>query len=183
MKRKATDAVTITVLPAVLPPTTVEYLNILRIEHVKSMDFEMLVAHLRRDTTLQTARPCIAEVVGACNARVFLAAYMIAFKPNNVFEVMDDLARALFDASGPMLSVFEEILTKSREKDPAFEAMTTEYFLRFSAWKKPDSEKLVTRIKHALVALYTAEHHLPETEAPDSLIKVMHAFGISLFPC
>ena len=166
MKRKSTT-------------TATDYLSMLSIEQVKSMDFETLTAHLRRESTLRVARPCIGEVVGECNPRIFLAAYMIAYKPNSVFEVMDDLAKALFDASGPMLSVFEGILNESRVKDAAFEAMTAEYFTRFNAWRVPDTEKLLNRIKHALVALYAAEKHLPDNEPADSPLKVSSCFELS----
>jgi hypothetical protein len=35
----------------------------------------------------------------------------------------------------------------------------------------PDEQKLIARIKHALTALYEAEHHLPADEPDDSQLK------------
>ena len=148
------------------------YLNILSIDHVKSMSFDALVVHLRNPETIRIAGPCITEVVGACNVRIFLAAYMIAYRPTSVFESMDELSSPLFASAGPVLSAFEEILKNKRSNDDTFHAMAQEYFKCFKTWKVPDSAKLISRIKHALVALYTAEHHLPADEPIDSPLKV-----------
>ena len=41
--------------------------------------------------------------------RFVLAAYMIAFRPSNVIEVMTEIAKQLYKASAPLLETFEEI--------------------------------------------------------------------------
>jgi len=158
------------------PPSTPssKYLDILQIDKVIAMEFNMLVAHLRLPDTIAVARDCLGEVIGACNTRIFLAAYMIAFKKSYVFEEMNDQSKALFESAVPMLQTFEAILKKKQRSDAAFVAMTREYFDRFHAWKKPDEEKLVKRIKHALEALYNAQSVLPADEPEDSLLKVCH---------
>ncbi len=43
------------------------------------------------------------------NIRVFLAAYMIAFYPANVFESMGTLEKELYAAAGPLLEKFSKI--------------------------------------------------------------------------
>ena len=50
--------------------------------------------------------------------------------------------------------------------------MLFEYLKRFKAWKVPDEAKLTCRIKHALIALYQAEEHLPPDEPEDSKLKI-----------
>ena len=49
--------------------------------------------------------------------------------------------------------------------------MLFEYLKRFKAWKIHDEAKLICRIKHALVALYQAEEHLPPDEPQDSQLR------------
>ena len=50
--------------------------------------------------------------------------------------------------------------------------MLFEFLKRFKAWKVPDEAKLTCRIKHALIALYQAEEHLPPDEPEDSKLKI-----------
>ena len=117
------------------------------------------------------------------NVRVFLAGYMVAFRPAHVFESMGALEQALLEAATPLLYAFEKIccslksngghfslLSADLTKD--FPTMLFEYLKRFKAWKIPDEKKLVTRIKHALVALYQAEEHLPVDEPDDSKLRI-----------
>ena len=118
------------------------------------------------------------------NVRVFLAAYMIAFFPQRVFDNMGPLENALFEVAGPLIALFERIcriIHSSPERSfravPAdvsreFPAMLFSYLTRFKAWKVPDEAKLTCRIRHALTALYDAERHLPPDEPEDSQLKV-----------
>ena len=166
MKRKSSHAA---------PEYMTKYLSIMSIAHVQSMTFDDLVVHVRQPDTLKTTGACLAEVAGACNTKIFLAAYMIAFHPKNVFETMGRLEQDLFDLTGPLVSAFEAIVKKahSKEHTDEFKAMLQEYLTCFDKWRVPDIEKLVNRIKHALVALYEAENHLPADEADDSRLKVI----------
>ena len=115
------------------------------------------------------------------NPRVFLAAYMVAFHPTSVFEEIGALEQAVLDASGPMLQTFEDICQRLRDGvafdelpnnlTGGFVEMLMSYIRRFQAWKVPDEARLVTRIRHALVALYQAREHLPDDEPLDSPVR------------
>ena len=98
------------------------------------------------------------------NIRVFLAAYMIAFRPSYVFEQPHGaLEKELHAVSEPLLQYFERVCEELREKPihnvareltDEFPAMLHTYVKKFKAWKIPDETKLSERIKHALAALY-----------------------------
>lgn len=160
--------------------------------------FEMLVSYLREKETIRITKNCLQRVhilttlrhgsppkaLGSenVNVRVFLAAFMIAFKPTHVFDSMGVLEQALFESAGPLLTKFQRIVeatassasfaSVSSDVTFNFPLMLFEYFKRFKAWKVPDEAKLVCRIKHALVALYQAELQLPPDEPEDSKLKI-----------
>ena len=48
------------------------------------------------------------------NARVFLAGYMIAYRPTHVFESMGALEHALLEAAGPLMETFQNIVDAVR---------------------------------------------------------------------
>ena len=48
------------------------------------------------------------------NVRVFLAGYMIAYRPTHVFESMGALENALLEAAGPLLESFQTIIDAVR---------------------------------------------------------------------
>ena len=114
--------------------------------------------------------------------RVFLAGFMIAYRPTHVFESMGALEHALLEAATPLLSAFQKIYTciirngsfdaVPHELTKDFPTLLFEYLKRFKAWKVPDEAKLTCRIKHALIALYQAEEHLPPDEPEDSKLKM-----------
>jgi hypothetical protein len=113
------------------------------------------------------------------NVRVFLAAYMIAFRPTHVFESMGTLEQRLFESSIPMLTAFHRIVedvisTKSFQGatpdiTATFQGLLYEYLKNFKTWKVPDEAKLTARITHALRALYDSEAHLPQDEGESRL--------------
>ena len=113
--------------------------------------------------------------------RVFLAGYLIAIRPTHVFEGMSPLAQSVFDAAGPLVHALEAIARavvasgSFQRVDPAltagFSAMLFTYLRCFRAWKVPDEARLTCRIRHALIALYEAQAHLPADEAPDSRLS------------
>ena len=170
------------------------------IDHVKNISFEALVVFLREKpvisatkaalqrmhmlSTFRHGSPSKSIAPENVNVRVFLAAYMIAYRPTNVFESMGTLEQALFESAVPMLSMFERMCDtllaapfKHFQYVPAdqtkdFPTALFEFLRRFKAWKVPDEIKLTCRIKHALVALYDAEGHLPPDEPEDSKLKV-----------
>lgn len=108
---------------------------------------------------------------------------MVAFYPSHVFESMGALEQALFESGRAMLGVFERLLRALLSHDgcfarvPAalsaqFPRLLAEYMDRFGRWKIPDERKLVCRLKHALVALYSAHRALPADEPFDSPVRV-----------
>jgi hypothetical protein len=169
-------------------------------ERVKSISFEALVILLREKpiiaamkaalqrmhllSTFRHGSPSKSLAPENVNVRVFLAAFMIAYRPTHVFEGMGTLEQALLEAAVPLLSQFEKMcktllaaphrnfqyVPADQTKD--FPTTLFEYLRRFKAWKVPDEAKLSCRIKHALVALYQAEAHLPPDEPEDSKLKV-----------
>jgi hypothetical protein len=114
--------------------------------------------------------------------RVFLAGFMIAYRSTHVFESMGALEHALLDAATPLLEKFQQICSVIKDKkafsevpsdlSKDFPTLLFEFLKRFKAWKVPDEAKLTCRIKHALVALYQAEGHLPSDEPAESKLKL-----------
>jgi len=170
------------------------------IEHVKSISFEALVVLLREKPIIAVSKACLQRIhllstfrhgspskalaPENVNVRVFLAGFMIAYRPTHVFESMGALEQALYESATPLLTTFERICShiqsspgKSFQEVPHeltkdFPTMLFEYLKRFKAWKVPDEAKLTCRIKHALIALYQAEEHLPPDEPEDSKLKI-----------
>jgi hypothetical protein len=160
--------------------------------------FEDLVTFLREKPVINTSKQCLQRIHLLCtfrhgsptkveftpesvNVRVFLAVYMIAYFPKHVFENMGPLETALFNVSQPLIDSIERIMKQislyrhfqhvpsALSKD--FTALLFNYLRHFKAWKVPDEKKLVTRIKHALLALYQARAHLPHDEPVDSKLN------------
>ena len=126
-----------------------------------------------------------ANATDAVNVRVYLAAYLIVLRPTHVFESMGTLERALLDAATPLVGRVERLAVVLRgsaaggareaEVDGLladFQPMLFNYLRRFRAWKVPDEARLSTRIRHALIALYQAQAHLPADEAVNSQLSV-----------
>jgi len=182
--------------------TTTKYLDThansgMTSEHAKSISFEALVQVLRDKriiditrnalqrvhllTTFRHGSPSKALSPENVNVRVFLAGFMIAYRPTHVFENMGTLEQALFEAATPLIATFEKIYESFRERGSFakvphsltkdFPTLLFEYLKKFKAWKVPDENKLKMRIKHALIALYQAEEHLPPDEPADSKLK------------
>jgi hypothetical protein len=167
--------------------------------YVRSISFESLTAKLREKPVIASTKALLQRVHLQCtfrhgspsgvrtpenvNVRVFLAAYMIAYRSTHVFESMGALEHPLLEAATKLLDCFESIVGVLRDHDgyfaavphalsEAFPTLLFEYLKCFKAWKVPDEAKLVCRIRHALVALYQAETHLPPDEPEDSRLKV-----------
>ena len=151
-------------------------------DHTKRISFEALVVFLREKDVIAVSKACLQRIHYLChfrhgsppkalapdnvNVRVFLAGFMIAFRPTHVFESMGTLEQALYEAAMPLIKNFEMIcdaLMTSKSKSFAdvpleltkdFSTLLFDYLKRFKAWKVPDEAKLTCRIKHALIALY-----------------------------
>jgi hypothetical protein len=168
----------------------------LTFDNVKAITFGSLVLMLKdktviahakalfnRFTILATIRHGNANTQGfdSVNVRVILAAYMIVFRSTNVFESMGLVEQKLFECACDFLHNFNAIVGYYTAGGPKFKwqqipASATKHFLdlqytylkQFRTWKVPDEAKLTCRIKHALVALYQAQQHLPPDQPPNS---------------
>ena len=153
---------------------------------------------LRQPEVISTSKACLQRIHLLCtfrhgspsralapenvNVRVFLAGFMIAYRPTHVFESMGALEQALLDSTTPLIITFDKICQILNEKrffsavphelTKDFPTMLFNYLRCFKAWKVPDEAKLTCRIKHALIALYQAEGHLPSDEPDDSKLKI-----------
>lgn len=168
-------------------------------ERIRDMSFDGLIEFLRNRVTIATTKACLERIqrlaiqrhglpesVVLCesvNVRVFLSGWMIAFHPSKVFESIGALERALFNATGPLLTAFEAILTHV-SKSPGhtfaevppnltadFPTLLFDFVAKFRAWKVPDAARVAHRIRAALFALYQAERQLPADEPPDSRLR------------
>jgi len=169
-------------------------------ERFKTISFETLVVALRERPLISAMRAALQRMhllatfrhgspskslsPENVNVRVFLAAYMIAYRPTHVFEAMGAMEQALFESAVPMLNEFHAMCDALMQAPfrhfqmvPAaltkeFPTTLFEFLRRFKAWKVPDEAKLSCRIRHALVALYQAEEHLPPDEPSNSKLKI-----------
>jgi hypothetical protein len=134
------------------------------IEHVKSISFEHLVVFLREKEVIASTNNSLQRIHKLCisrhgsppsassgnvNARVYLAAFMIAYRPTHVFESMGALETALYDSAYPLTTRFQSILECIARVGGAFQAVPVElttgflemlhlYLDCFKAWKVPD---------------------------------------------
>ena len=145
-------------------------------DYLKTLSFDDLVLFLRNNTTISCAKVCVDRFhrgywSQAINVRVFLAAYMIVLHPGNVFESVGALEAAVIESARRLVVIYENILRSSLHTK-SFSMALLDYYRDFKAWKVPDEAKLTCRIKHALIALYQAEGHLPADEPEDSKLKL-----------
>jgi len=136
------------------------------IQHVKSISFEALVVLLREKPLIQSSKACLhrihrlttirhgsppnALIQEPVNVRVFLAGYMIAYRPTHVFESMGVLEQALYDSAVPLMVAFERICSSvctapncsfqevSHELTRDFPFLLLDFIQKFKAWKGPD---------------------------------------------
>jgi hypothetical protein len=172
----------------------------LTIEKVKLMKFEPLVIFLREKSIISATKVCLLRIYQLCisrhgssnivilpeniNVRIFLSSYMIAYYPQNVFENIGTLEKALLDATIPLLTRFQNICKTicssakhtfqdvPDELTKDFLTMLFEFYKNFKEWKVPDVAKLTSRIKHALTALYKAKEQIMLHEPDNSELKI-----------
>jgi hypothetical protein len=169
------------------------------------------VAFLRERPTIATAKACLERIHRLVqlrhgwargsdqsnhifvNTRVFLAAFLIVGWPTRVFESMDDLETKLLESATALLASFEQIVSeitkvKVFKNVPysitrPFHTLLMDYLRDFQAWKAPDEAKLITRITHALIALYQADQSLPPDEPANSKLKMEFKSQIERLRC
>jgi hypothetical protein len=86
------------------------------------------------------------KITGRIDVKCLLGAYLIAFKPEYVFEVATDKSKAVQEASLPMLNSFLHVTNAIVETakffhelsptiTPQFASAFATYFIRFKQWK------------------------------------------------
>ena len=140
------------------------------ITHMKDM---MQQLHYRAQRLSNQEEVDTAATPVTISARVLMAAYMINFGPQNVFESMDAAETKLLESATNLLKRFEAILAclstgmkfedVPRELTLDFPNIINTYLRDFETWKTPDGQKLRTRIEHAINALNAALMQLPES--------------------
>mmetsp|Transcript_6055 Transcript_6055/g.14576 ORF Transcript_6055/g.14576 Transcript_6055/m.14576 type:complete len:1063 (-) Transcript_6055:927-4115(-) len=151
--------------------------------------FEDLSAKLREDKVVTSAKEMLHRVIqlanwgrrgrplisGTVNVKIYLAAYMIAARPNHVFENVTELEKKVLDASKPTLLLFHatakalsrgeswhDVKKNVAQKLPS---LLCTYLRTFKEWKLADEKKLAGRLTHALRGLEEAEKGLKNEEA------------------
>ena len=144
------------------------------------------MAHLRNPEVIQHAKrgmerihrisfilyPSNSNLTEMINIRVVLTMNMIVFFSKNVFEQMGELENELLVNSRRLFENTETIITNYNTGVQFFQmpqevvkghAVLLRNFIKsFSKWKKIDENKLLNRIRYALVALYAASTHAPD---------------------
>lgn len=140
------------------------------IPHVRKMatnlHFKLLIQRILKVST-SLYPPAGTAVHVPMSIRIFTAAYLIVYYPTHVFESMGETEEAAKRTATALLECLNAITEQfaihlswpavPRELLQSFPALLNAYEQAFSAWKTPDMAKLTNRIKHALVALFTAE--------------------------
>lgn len=124
-------------------------------------------------------------ISGTVNIKIYVAAYMIAAKPNHVFENMGELEEKVFDASKPMLEAFHKTATAlsqgktwdfiRKKVAPNLPSLLCTYLRTFKDWKLVDERKLAGRLTHALRGLEQAEMGLKDDEQDNKLRAELRA--------
>jgi hypothetical protein len=166
---------------------------------IRALNFEGLVNHLKSPPIVAQAKKMFSrlrsqarhrhsdvENVGdGFNVRVLLAAYMISFRSTHVFESFGTTEARLLVTAKKMVASMEDITSRyvaggkgftwqmiPSEVSKGFLELLRDYSLDFRRWKVPDEARLSQRIRHALVALYNAQGHLPADEPANSPLNL-----------
>lgn len=141
--------------------------------------FNQLMNHLRDKNVIRATQRCfcrvhclavfsrlsprVVTVERVVNIRVIMAAYMIVYHPDSVFEQIRELETDLSEAAANMLRGFNAIIELLCEHGnfalvPAalvapFPADVVDFLDAFDAWKTPDMAKLLNRVKAAMLAI------------------------------
>mmetsp|Transcript_23312 Transcript_23312/g.58437 ORF Transcript_23312/g.58437 Transcript_23312/m.58437 type:complete len:1029 (+) Transcript_23312:225-3311(+) len=150
--------------------------------------FEDLSSKLREDKVVTAAKDMLHRVIqlanwgrgskplisGTVNVKIYLAGYMIAARPNHVFENVADLENKVLLASKPMIEGFHKTaIALSQGKSWNYvrkhislqlPSLLCTYLRSFKEWKLLDEKKLAGRLTHALRGLEQAERGLKDEE-------------------
>ena len=115
--------------------------------------------------------------------RVFLASFMTAHHPDNVFEIMNTRENELVKRSRALVKVWDKIttaiissknivdVTNAAAASIQFQGLVFYYLKAFTEWKLPDELKLSARITHAIVALFEAENHIIDEDDGSEVLR------------
>jgi hypothetical protein len=143
------------------------------------LDFSAAMTKLREPDTVTHTKLLLTRVLQVAavlgreatvtrhHPRAFLAAYLVVYYPAHVFGTRGGSEMAVMTAASALLRCVNAIVALlaihaslhavPRELVLSLPVLLKRYEEVFTAWKQPDAAKLVDRIKHALVALFTAE--------------------------
>jgi hypothetical protein len=166
------------------------------IEMAEALSYDQLVLKLRKTRLMAVSNDMVVRltslinwnrvddprVSGRVHVKIFQAAYIIAAKPESVFEVVDDLSNTLSQAARPMLLSFHDVCRRLSEgelwKDMQEGELVKEFPVRFctylrsfKAWKVVDERRIAAKITHALRMLTRAERQVQSDMTRADLLK------------
>ena len=112
--------------------------------------------------------------------RIFIASFLIVLQPDRTFERMGAVEQEVSKAAKLLIDTFERILfsplpmpmhTLPPALTRSLPRALFDYLRKFNAWKLPNEKLLVSRIKHALVALCQGKLQVPRDEPENSLLN------------
>ena len=121
-------------------------------------------------------RPCEICVI---NPRIFLAAIMIGYKPDQCVDPMDgDLQLAVLRSANELLValplILSNLVVSSSITPGSFLSVANKFVADFKAWKIVDEARLTTKITRALIAMYDCNIELaPDDENGIRLLAAM----------
>jgi hypothetical protein len=151
----------------------------LGLDQLSLLDFSTTMIKLRDPVTVEHTKLLLTRVLQVAadlgreatatrhHTRAFLAAYLVVYYPAHVFETGGGVEMEVMTAASALLrcvnaivallAVHPSLHAVPRELVLSLPVLLKRYEEVFHAWKHPDAARLVARIKHALVALFTAE--------------------------
>ena len=114
----------------------------------------------------------------------FLAAFIVVFHPNTVFETRAEQEDSLYRSADRLLIIFDQVcctiisqsgqacITISREVLGSYAEALLEYVDLFLVWKNHDKSRLCERIYHSLQAITDALAKLPTSKSEVTVERV-----------
>jgi hypothetical protein len=153
---------------------------------MQAIGFDAAVVQLRKKATIFHAKLLLKRILnvsfvlcpelrmmvsGNHNIRIFLAAFLIVYFPEHVFERLGAVEQAVIFEGRALLACVEAFVVHfasnfsfkrlPRENCSALLVQLQLYEQAFQAWKQPDELRLVARIEIALCGLYYAAREIP----------------------
>lgn len=131
---------------------------------VSTFTFDQLVAYFEREDVVSACSKVLWRLSRGreTDARILLAAFIIANHPTCVFERAGEHEQRLFRAAGVVTRQFESVPTR---------AALLVFFERYRAWEAADAQRVSDRTEEALLALYRADMDLPANDPRVAALK------------